>query len=61
MLLCDPNFYGTSPEGKGIPFIFKLDEKNAKFNSKDLGDTKSQIISYDFPFDKFPEFEEQIR
>lgn len=61
MLLCDPNFYGTSPEGKGIPFIFELNGETAKFNSSDLGDKKSQIISYDFPFEKFSEFDEQIK
>lgn len=61
MLLCDPNFYGTSIDGKGIPFIFELITSTAKFNSSDLGDKNPKIISYDFPFDKFPEFNEQTK
>lgn len=61
MLLCDPNFFGALSDGKSIPFIFELNGTKAEFNSSDLGDTYSQIISYDFPFDKFPEFNEQIR
>lgn len=61
MLLCDPNFYGTSLDGKGIPFIFELNGSNAKFDSSNLGDKKSQIISYDFPFEKFSEFDEQTK
>lgn len=61
MLLCDPNFFGASPEGKLVPFIFELNGTKAEFNSSDLGDKTSQIISYDLPFEKFPEFDEQIK
>ena len=61
MLLCDPNFYGRTPEGKGIPFIFELVEGNSKFDSSNLGDEKTQIVNYDFPFEKFSEFSEQTK
>lgn len=59
-VLCDPNFFGAnSDRTRRIPFIFEFNGKKSQFNSREYGDINSQIITYDFPFKKFPEFEEK--
>lgn len=58
IILCDPNFFGVTSDQKRVPFIFEITGKKNQFDSKEYGDSKSQVITYDFPFKEFPEIEQ---
>lgn len=55
-VICDPNFYGTKEDGKGIPFIFPVDiskQESFIFDAEALGDKLKNKVEYYFPWNKF--------